>query len=346
MKEFYLSNYSTKEAIRNYGIDDYTKWHTTKQINTDKYAFNRLKNNLYEPYLETSFSFSKDDNFFTVGSCFARGLEKSLIQDGLNVLSVTNCFDKNNTIDGTTAMGFMNKYNTFSILNEFDWALNNKFLNGENFIEIDTDLFFDTNTNPTLPISDYKTTIERRRKINSLFNQVKDSRIITITLGLIEAWYDNELKQYLNVTPHGRLFKKYPNRFEFRITSFEENMRNLDEIYDLLSIHCPKDFHIVITVSPVPLQNTFSGRDIVVANTFSKSLLRTIADTWAYKHTNVSYFPSYEIVMNSNQNLVWEDDRRHVKGLVTQYIMEIFKKHYFKNYKKWDERICNIQQKL
>jgi len=42
--------------------------------------------------------------------------------------------------------------------------------------------------------------------------------------------------------------------------------------------------------------NTFSTMDIVVANTWAKSLLRAVAQEWAAAHSNVDYFPSYEIV--------------------------------------------------
>jgi GSCFA family protein len=85
---------------------------------------------------------------------------------------------------------------------------------------------------------------------------------------------------------------------------------------------------IVVTVSPVPLMATFSGEDIVVANTYSKLLLRTVAQEWAEAHRNVHYFPSYEIVQNSDRVVTWEEDLRHVKGEVTNHIMELFLRHY------------------
>ena len=52
--------------------------------------------------------------------------------------------------------------------------------------------------------------------------------------------------------------------------------------------------------------NTFSTMDIVVANTWAKSLLRAVAQEWASAHPNVDYFPSYEIVQNSDRAAVWE----------------------------------------
>jgi GSCFA family protein len=72
-----------------------------------------------------------------------------------------------------------------------------------------------------------------------------------------------------------------PSRYEFHLTSFAENRANLEGIYALLSEYGHPDVHIVVTVSPVPLMNTFSSTDIVVANTWAKSLLRAVAQEWA-----------------------------------------------------------------
>ena len=74
---------------------------------------------------------------------------------------------------------------------------------------------------------------------------------------------------------------------------------------------------------------TFSTMDVVVANNYAKSLLRTVAEEWAAAHDNVDYFPSYEIVQNSDRAAAWEADLRHVKGAGAQHIMELFLQAYF-----------------
>jgi len=74
--------------------------------------------------------------------------------------------------------------------------------------------------------------------------------------------------------------------------------------------------------------NTFSTMDIVVANTWAKSLLRTVAQEWATAHSNVDYFPSYEIVQSSDRAAIWETDLRHVTGAGAQHVMEIFLRNY------------------
>src|SRR5438128_10153755 len=95
--------------------------------------------------------------------------------------------------------------------------------------------------------------------------------------------------------------KVQPTRYEFHLTGFAENLANLEAIYELLRRYGHPDFHIVVTVSHVHLMNTFSRMDIVVANTWAKSLLRAVAHEWAAAHPHVDYFPSYDIVQSSDR---------------------------------------------
>ena len=74
--------------------------------------------------------------------------------------------------------------------------------------------------------------------------------------------------------------------------------------------------------------NMFSKMDIVVANSWAKSLLRAVSQEWAAVHSNVDYFPSYEIVQNSERAAVWECDLRHVRSHGVQHITDLFLKKY------------------
>lgn len=67
------------------------------------------------------------------------------------------------------------------------------------------------------------------------------------------------------------------------------------------------------TVSPVPLYLTFSGEDIIVANTYSKSVLRAVCNAVENSRKRVDYFPSYEAVTLSTR-FILEKDRRYVKN--------------------------------
>lgn len=335
---------SAQEAVNNHQNNNYNKWNGT---NADsKLASLRIQDDLFEPHINSEFKFSRKDNVFTVGSCFARGLESALSTEKINILSITDEFDQYPiAAKGITRSGYMNKYNTYSIYYEILWALENLNINGEYFIEKGNGEFIDMHTNPTLKVADFNTTLERRNKLRRIFKKILECQLLTITLGLIETWYDTENGVYLNMTPAPRILKKYPDRFEMRILDYNENLLVLEKIYSLLQKYNSK-LNIVVTVSPIPLQTTFTNKDIIIANTISKTTLRVAAESWANLHSNVHYFPSYEMVILSNQNIIWIEDRRHIKGLMAQYIMEVFKKNYLSGYKNWSSEIERISKIL
>lgn len=169
--------------------------------------------------------------------------------------------------------------------------------------------------------------MERRRQVREAFRKLANVDAVIITLGLIEDWYDQRLGLYMNSAPTGHMVKKHPERFTFRILSFEENLSIVRQSLDLIHAVNPRA-KIVITTSPVPLGKTFTSRDVIVANTYSKSTLRVIAQDVADERDYVDYFPSYEIVMLSDKFGAWEDDQRHVLDTKVAEIMASFMGHY------------------
>lgn len=297
---------------------------------TGKYAFQRLRRTLFTPHIAPKFKVRRDDRFYAIGSCFARGLENCLKSNDVAVESAAPEFSKLQPAkEGASGLGFTNKYNTHSMANELLWALDPraKFPN-ESIVRLTETTWYDPHTNPTLSFVTLEETLARRALMRTVTQRITSCRAIVVTLGLAEVWRDVQTDVYLNCTPIPSLFKTEPNRYEFRLTTFSENWTNLEAIYELLAHYGHPDFHIIVTVSPVPLMNTFSSMDIVVANSWAKSLLRAVAQEWAMAHPNVDYFPSYEIVQNSDHAAVWESDRRHVKGPVVQQIMELFLRNY------------------
>jgi hypothetical protein len=164
--------------------------------------------------------------------------------------------------------------------------------------------------------------------MQAVTKRIEGCRAVILTLGLAEVWRDVKADVFVNRTPIPSLFKTDPERYEFHLTSFAENWANLEAIHELLSHYGHPDIRIIVTVSPVPLMNTFSTMDIVTANTWGKSLLRAAAQEWAAAHSNVDYFPSYEIVQSSDRAAVWETDLRHVKGAAAQHVMDLFVGNY------------------
>ena len=322
------------DAMKNYAKNRARTWYkdgVTPDDVTGKYAFQRLRQTWFTPQVDPKFKLRRDDKFYAIGSCFARGLENALAGHKMTVESAAPEFAKfqpANKEEGS-GLGFINKYNTYSILNELRWALDpDSEFPRDSIVPLTDTTWYDPHTTPTLNFVGLDETLERRTLMQAVTKRIQSCRAIIITLGLAEVWRDVQADVFVNCTPIPSLFKTQPGRYEFHLTNFAQNRANLEAIYALLSQFGHPDFHVIITVSPVPLMNTFSTMDIVIANTWAKSLLRAVAQEWADAHPNVDYFPSYEIVQNSDRAAAWERDLRHVKGAGAQHIMALFLQKY------------------
>jgi GSCFA family len=294
------------------------------------YAFQRLRHKWFMPRISPKFKFMREDKFYAIGSCFARGIEHALTGRGVPVESMAPEFAKLQPANKeVTGLGFTNKYNTFSMLNELRWALDPEAaFPVDSIFQVTESTWFDPHCTPTLELAGFSETLNRRALMQTVAKRVAHCRALIITLGLVEVWRDCEADVYTNSTPIRSVLKPDPDRYEFHLTSFVENWDSLEAIHALLTRYGHPDLRIVVTVSPVPLMATFSKMDVVVANAYGKSLLRTVAQEWAAAHQNVDYFPSYEIVQNSDRAAVWEVDLRHVTGAAVQHIMDLFLREY------------------
>ncbi len=321
------------EALKNWKQNRASRWYR-KGANPDDptgdYAFQRLRQTRFTPKIEANFKFRPEDKFYAIGSCFARSIEKALLRLEMEVLSAAPEFSSFETVNkDVTSLGFTNKYNTFSIYNELLWALDPQAqCPRASIVDVGNGLFVDPHISPMLHLAGAEETWRRRSLIQIVNQRVAQCQIIIITLGLIEVWRDTLTDTFINATPIPELFRACPDRYELHVSNFSQNQANLERIHELLERFGHPDMQIVVTVSPVPLIATFSNQDVVVANTYSKSLLRTVAQEWAAKHENVHYFPSYEIVQNSDRSGTWGPDLRHVKEEMRNHIMDLFVQNY------------------
>lgn len=274
---------------------------------------------------------------FAIGSCFARRIESALIDTGVMCLS-----DSKQVKGGGYALfgvgwDFWNKYNTYSILNEVRWALEPASEFPETaLVEVGEGCFWDyhlhlgryRNLDKEIVRHSKGTLLEFHRSVTNLFQRIREAQVIIVALGLNEVWFDRATQLYLNDPPSRAVVERYPDRFVFEIPDVDANLQNLEALYTLVRTYGPTDAPIFVTISPVPLAATFSGEDVLVANALSKATLRYVARAWTSLHSDIIYFPAYEMVMNSARELVWEPDRIHVSDVFARQIAQHFLKLY------------------
>lgn len=268
-----------------------------------------------KPTFDVPFQLEPGEGIFTVGSCFARNVEAELLRLGYR-LPMRDIFSTPEFQDFDLAS--INNFGTPSIFNEFAWALGARdFDPAQHFVQTGEGLYADLHLVPSSRPAPLDVLMRRREAIKAAYRTVLDCRVIIMTLGLSEVWFDNETGYYLNNIPRPSVMRAHPDRFSLHTLDFEEAYGYLRDTMELLRAKCRKDLRVILTVSPVPLNTTHRNEDVMVANTYSKSLLRVVAETIRAKYDFVAYYPSYESVILSDRKLAWKEDMVHVtEGIV------------------------------
>jgi hypothetical protein len=256
-----------------------------------------------------------------LGSCFARNVEEHLIYRGVEVLSKKVISPKNEW--PARANGFLNKFTTDSMLQELRWLGADQSDFRSRLLETSQG-WRDMHLSPGLAATTLERALERRAYLAAdYFPRLAHADVVVMTLGLNEVWLDRQVNERLNAAPGLWEVRREPERFALEVTGVEENIAALQEIRERLKALNPA-VKIVVTVSPVPMGATFSGRDIMVANMLSKSTLRAAADAFQMAYDDVDYFPSYEIVNLSSRSFAYGGDCLHVADRVVSHVMGAF----------------------
>lgn len=310
-----LYSFSSTDAHRNMRRNRASLWPDGRRKNETR--LQGLATVLPSP----SFTLDKSDKLMTIGSCFAREIEKFLVDLDFDLPPLDVVIPTEERVS-TTENDILNKYTVHSMENEIRWGFSDIDIPPEDFyLRASEDTWHDGQLVHNLIPASLDRVIERRQQVSTMMSRLPECRVTIITLGLVEAWYDTKTDLYLNGIPPNYAMREEPDRFELRVLDFEDITTSLERIYELHQAHGHPDFKILITVSPVPFKATLSGRDAIVANTYGKSVQRAAAEVFSARHDNVDYFPSYEIVTLSGRALAYEADNIHVTRPAVQHIM-------------------------
>jgi hypothetical protein len=272
------------------------------------------------PSFEVPFRLVAGESILTIGSCFARNVEHHLGRLGFK-LPARNLFQSPEFADLDPAI--INNYGTPSIFNELAWAFGEReFVADDHILEVMPGKFADQQMPSHLRPETRDIVLARRHAITEVYRTAAQCRVVIITLGLSEVWFDTKSGFYLNVAPRPATLRTYPDRYELHVLSYAEVVGFLVEAVRLLQKHGPPDLRVLLTVSPVPLQVTHRPIDVIVANSYSKSVLRAAAEEVITGFPFITYFPSYESVTLTNREFAWTADLRHVSDDIVQINIE------------------------
>lgn len=257
---------------------------------------------------------SRDTPIASIGSCFAREIKDYLQESGFNYIVTA---EGPNARHGSAAWDRV--YNTFCLRQEFARALG-EFAPAEPLWHLDDGRILDPYRKDVQwdSLQEAEAALEEHRR--TAREAFLTAKVLVVTVGLTEVWYSKEDGSVFFQVPPADVYD--PDKHGFRVSSYDENLANLEEMHRLLKAANP-ECTLIVTVSPVPLRATFRDENVVVANARSKSTLVTATREFVDRHPEVKYFPSYELVTQVIPE-PFTDDNRHVKRTTVHEIMKVF----------------------
>ncbi|NWK95381.1 hypothetical protein DM806_06820 [Sphingobium lactosutens] len=318
-----MRNISARQAVRNMrNIGEYAQW-SVGGPEADACGYESIIGTMaggrvfreFTPIITPKFRLGENPALFTSGSCFAREIEHALHELGKTVLS----WSPDSGLDATS----FNRYNIFSVINDFRLAQGGGY---DEELMWETPIgWIDYSGNDVQPTRE--ALLAARNASIDIHKRIAQADAFIVTLGLVETWYDLKTGNYLNFTPSEVLASNL-SRFECRISDYEENLQAARYLIQFLRTHFNPALKVIVTVSPVPLNVSFSGQDVAQANCLSKATLRAVAQKLADEDELIDYFPSYEMVTLSHPEKAWLPDYRHVRREMVSRIMQTFIEHY------------------
>jgi hypothetical protein len=169
--------------------------------------------------------------------------------------------------------------------------------------------------------SDAEFDLLKASHLRAVLSAFHKATVFVFTLGLTEAWQSKVDGSVFPACP-GTISGSFDEeKHEFKNFSVEEIAEDLTKFIELLRESNPK-VRFIITVSPVPLVATASQSHVLLASTYSKSVLRVVAEQVSNELDDVTYFPAFEIITGPQAPFEYfESDRRNVSEIGVAEVM-------------------------
>lgn len=237
-------------------------------------------------------------NYFLIGSCFSEYLSSHFDQACLSITD--NPY-------GITYNPLIVAYHIDKIINASPPLESEVFLNNNLFCHFDYHGSF--SKTDQLEAFDLMTQSHKNAVI-----QLKKADTLIITLGTAFVFEEKNNHQVVNNC------HKLPNdRFKRKLLTIYQIQNALSGAFDKL-ISNNKDLQIILTVSPIR-----HLRDGLIANSRSKSQLIAACHNLKDKYPSVSYFPSYEILVDELRDYrFYKSDLIHPSDSAISFVIQKF----------------------
>ena len=288
-----------------------------------------------DPLVEAAFQLAPEDQVATLGSCFAQHLSRFLQRSGLSYLVAepgpadVDAAERKRRSYGVFSARYGNVYTVRQAVQLFDraygtWAgSEEQWRRGEAWVDplrpaVEPDGF------ATLELLE----ADRAAHLAAVRRVFEDSSVIVFTLGLTEGWRSRVDGAVFPVVPGAAGGSFDPERHEF--VNFDVGAVTADLLEFADRLHGVNErAQLLLTVSPVPLIATYTDRHVLMATTYSKSVLRVAAAQAEQARDFIQYFPAYEIITSAaSGGRYFEADLRSVTDEGVAHVMRVFRRHY------------------
>ncbi len=168
----------------------------------------------------------------------------------------------------------------------------------------------------------------RARHLKWVRSVLENANVFIFTFGLTEGWIHLASGTVYPTAPGTIAGNFDPAVHAFKNFTHREIYEDFLAFRKLLR-HRNPTVKFLLTVSPVPLTATASAEHVLVATTYSKSVLRAVAGQLYFENSDIDYFPSYEIVTAPfTRGMFFEANLRAVNpGGVEQVMRTFFSEH-------------------
>lgn len=273
----------------------------------------------------------REKKIATAGSCFAQHIGKALQRKGLNYMDLEPP-PREISESKALAFGYLtyscrygNIYSVGQLLQLFLEAFSQQ--KPVDYIWERGGRFFDA-MRPSIEPNGFSSREEvevlRSEHLESVREMFLNLDIFVFTLGLTEGWVSN-LDGTIYPSAPGVIAGVFePEKVSFKNFRYREVYDDLRRFIELLRGVNPA-CSIVLTISPVPLVATASANHVLVASTYSKAVLRSVAEDITSDIDGVYYFPSFEIISSHPYRAMFFDNNmRTVSQAGVDHVMKLF----------------------
>ncbi len=277
------------------------------------------------------FDIAAETRIATAGSCFAQHIQKRMTQQGFKVLDMEPP-PLGLKRERYTAYGFGqfsarygNIYTARQLLQLAQESLG--LLSPVNGVWKRGEIYVD-GLRPAIEPNGFATPeqvlIHRRSHLAKVKAMLQQMDLLVFTLGLTEAWVD-PVDGVVYPTAAGTVAQPPGEaELEFRNFTASQTLADFLAFRALVQAFNP-GCRFLLTVSPVPLTATASSQHVLVATSYSKSVLRAAAGELASTLDDVDYFPSYELISSPVfKGYFFDPNLRTVAAAGVDFVMKTF----------------------